>query len=64
MTGIRFSDTNDKFGFHVTLLSDGTLALDPTLESDIVTYLKGRFALIPGAGTVSAVKTVETSTNL
>lgn len=60
MTGIRFYDDNDRFNLQVSLLSDGTLALDPTLESDIVTYLKGRFAQVPGAGTVYAAKVTET----
>jgi hypothetical protein len=60
LTGIRFYDDNDRFNLQVSLLSDGTLALDPTLESDIVTYLKGRFAQVPGAGTVHAAKVTET----
>ena len=64
MTGIKFYDTNDRFSLQVSLLSEGTLALDPSLESDIAAYLKGRFAQVPGAGTVYAVKTVETSINL
>jgi len=62
--GIKFTDSNDRVTFKTDAIQDYYTGYDPSLEADIVNYIKGRLALYPGAGTVSAVRTVETSTNL